>query len=421
MRARGSFLVFSGLVMLFSFSGCDLSGSKAMKDLARMSINGAKAIYIEPGASASRAAEGTTNRVFKITEGGYVEEVTYFDDAGNPITLPTAPVAIYDVNSKYVMVLFGSDVNNLQNGYLVDKQTEAVYDLGSILPSPNNNYWRNGKTIQSDAQQNIFFRYRVQGTGSSVRLIDVSDPQRLTSSIFSRDTDNVESFSIDSAGNGFYTAYLAAISSYISRVQKATGGFADVSDYLPAHWTAPDGRLYYLGDDNFVRRVTVESSNAVSFTVYGSSAVSFGAGMGVCYELILADRIALLDQNGGMVEVYNASNEPRPVIMSVDFSQVAAAAYSADAYFAAGTVSSQGALVKVDPQTGACVDLVDRGLYSFYMIIVDEAGKVTFNAIRYSDGVKVIGQIDASGAGPYSVTTVDETTNAEVLVLEKIQ
>jgi hypothetical protein len=62
-------------------------------------------------------------------------------------------------------------------------------------------------------------------------------------------------------------------------------------------------------------------------------------------------------------------------------------------------------------------NLTTPGTYDFYKFSVSPADVIHFNALRMSDGVKVIGQIDAAGV----LTIVDEEMNNEVTVLERIR
>lgn len=425
MRIFRAIIGFTGAFLALSLAGCGwiegLFGGKGLEDLASMGINGAKAMYIAPGRD-----EAGGNKIFKINADGYAEEVTYLDEKGKELTITQSPMAIYDANEKYVMVLFGQDRNNPYNGYLVDKTTEAVYDLGDILPVPCDNYYKNGSVVQSDAANGIFFRYHPVNATSEYRLrkIDVSFPQNVTSADFSRDTDYVDTFSIEMDGNGIYDGSLTSDrSTRVRRIQKANGGIADVDE--EAHWTGPDGKLYFLSFDEAantfqVNKVSFGADCAHTVDPYGLPG-SFNFSMLVSFELPLADRMAMVSTSGVVYEVYNPAQMPRAVTLGIPFTQVVSAACSADAYFIAGTAGGQGSLAKVNPVDGSAVNVVDPGTYSFYKMVVDEAGKITFNAIRYSDGVKVIGQIDASGAGPYQVSAVDEATNAEVLVLERIR
>jgi hypothetical protein len=92
---------------------------------------------------------------------------------------------------------------------------------------------------------------------------------------------------------------------------------------------------------------------------------------------------------------------------------------SSDAYYLAGTDgSSSPILLKVDPTTDGVTTLLPKNsqYYDIYAMSVSSANTVNFNALRMSDGAKIIGQIDASG----SLTILDSTLNTQVVMLEKI-
>ena len=103
--------------------------------------------------SDSRSSE--LQKLFKITDEGYIEEVKYYDDEGNEITIEYQPIAIYNINDEYLIVCF------YLRSYLVRKLDGAVFSLDAV-GSPiatvyNMAHAKNAKVIQSDDYNNIYY------------------------------------------------------------------------------------------------------------------------------------------------------------------------------------------------------------------------------------------------------------------------
>lgn len=73
-------------------------------------------------------------------------------------------------------------------------------------------------------------------------------------------------------------------------------------------------------------------------------------------------------------------------------------------------------LAKMDPDDGTCTDLYTPGEYSVYRMAVSSTNSVTINALRYSDGAKVIANISPGG----SLTLIDTSLNVQLTALERI-
>ena len=54
--------------------------------LAIIDIANATNLFIAPGSNSRSARNNETNKVLKITDDGFIQEVSYYDDDGNEIT-----------------------------------------------------------------------------------------------------------------------------------------------------------------------------------------------------------------------------------------------------------------------------------------------------------------------------------------------
>ena len=155
------FAILLSVCLSISFISCshgDESGSSNPEDnLKFLDIVGAKNLYISTGSITNRSARNVNNtkRIFKITEAGYTEEVSYYDEEKKEITISNQPVAIYPINDTYVFVGFGWD-DWIDNSYLVRKSDGAVFGMETAgCPENNINDYKNSKIIKMDKNNNI--------------------------------------------------------------------------------------------------------------------------------------------------------------------------------------------------------------------------------------------------------------------------
>ena len=123
-----------------------------------MDISDADYLFIAPGSA---------RKLYKIVDSSSIEEVTYEDEIGNPMIMTREPIAIYNVNDNYLIICFGPDDLNIEEGYLVRKSDGAVFSLANAgYPLVQDNYFINDKTVYNDSSGNIYYRAKLQETGS---------------------------------------------------------------------------------------------------------------------------------------------------------------------------------------------------------------------------------------------------------------
>ena len=92
---------FALLAALVIFGSCD-KDKKNNSKFARMDMVNAKTLFIAPANSTLKSATDGVNRLFKITDDGIIEEVSYFDEDGNQINEFYTPEEIEFIsNSDY--------------------------------------------------------------------------------------------------------------------------------------------------------------------------------------------------------------------------------------------------------------------------------------------------------------------------------
>ena len=224
-------LAFSLLFMV-----CD-NGSIS-PNLAIIDIANATNLFIAP--SNGRSARNINyNKLFKITEDGYVQEVSYYDETGKVMTNIMPPTSVHNATDDYLIICFSQ-----RDAYLTRKSDGAVF----VLPSdaiPNfklqNGNFKNIKPIQTDANGNIY--YQVMGNnnlGAEVIKLDVSNPNLIIKTEYLPQGDYTDAFSVNPDGHIIYIR--RNISGISGRIKKSNGGLYNISD-----------GNFYIGLDGVIR------------------------------------------------------------------------------------------------------------------------------------------------------------------------
>lgn len=392
------------------------------------SFRGAKVLVIGPKKKSAKkqfgvtaSSKGTENVLFYTTAAGIMKEVTYLDEKGKPIKITYPPVAVYNANDQYFFVGYGYDAINIYDGYLVRKSDGKMYPMGKIgYPKKLPNYFQNVPVIQADGKGNIFYAVsRCTGMCSdSVVRVATSRPTKLSAVTLTPTDESIYGFSVNQAGHVLYSGRFQDYVGNVFRVRKLTSGFENMPGSLqtPTFWVGYDEAFYYYDSSKrMVYKVLIDDAESVTRSEYAP-----GTGYDIepphtpmsAFIFTFADRTVIASPYfKRVVEVNNPSATIRS-ISTLGLETIRSAAQSQMHYFIAGTTSSgQGTLLKVDPATDAAVPLVTPGTYSFYSIEVGADETVTFNALRMSDGAKVIGTISPSGVetliSQYNFVAVD--------------
>jgi dipeptidyl aminopeptidase/acylaminoacyl peptidase len=416
---------FIGILLLVGvlFVACDNGSTGTTKSkLEIIDIANATSLFIAPGSnsrSINGRAVGDANKLFKITDDGYVQEVSYFDEDGNESTIINdinEPVAIYDVNNDYIIICFGFDTINITDGYLVRKTDGAVFSLNNVgFPSsfPSNNY-ANSKIVQSDSLGNIF--YVVQNENNNIDLIkiDASNPNNLTKIVWIEDRAYISQICVSPAGHIIYYAQFAGNAGEEKRIKKANGGLINLPQTTYAWWIGLDNNIKYFNNKSEIWNVSIDTNFQETMS---SIFCPYIIGFDNQSYLLRFDDIIILTRGTGIYEIENPSNTPREILIS-EITTIKKAAYSNDYYYLSGNdASNQPVLLKVNPKTDVVKTLLPPNQYDIYKMTVDNNNVISFNAERMSDGVKVVGQVSSNGI----VSILDEKMNTEIVILERIK
>lgn len=400
---------------------------------------------------AARAVDNSTeNKLFKITEDGYVQEISYtyevtsvieyeenvYDENGvitgtetktkTEVKTETAtenftPTKIIKLNKKYLIVCFSSD------NYLVNSETGAAYKYANEVPYISNSLsYYYGDSVSTDSADNIYYV-----SSSNIVKLDVSNPNSVTLKKISATTENVKPtvWGVDANGNIAYEGTDAS-GNGVLRFKSTNGGYSNLpgntNHSFTMFWQGLDGLLYYFNASN--ENTKIKKLNASPFNVTDYSEEQNATGnMGACgFKALLKaknkNRIILLADGSAYPEFYEVYNPDTNTLKKIEASVVGLnkikfGISSDDYYFLVGTDSANNStLVKIEPTDYTYETLLSDGAYDIYNLSISNEA-IIFNALRMNDGAIVLGKI----ASDKSISILDENLEEQITVLERIK
>lgn len=458
-------------------SGGSATGGK----IAKFNISNAKNLYIASKGSSSRTLlqggggndAGSTNtavtangdeKLYKIVanEDGTekTEEVTCSDSEGAAVTPAETPIAVYSVTDTYLFIGYGTSTANLSKAYLVNKSTGAAFDMANAgMPVAPVEDFRNASIIKTAGEKKDATSIYYITLNNSVRKVvkvDLSNPESLTSTVVSTATDNVMNFDADIAGNIMYKAKDSS-DTLVLRFRSTSGGlknFTVTQSSSDCRWVGLDGYIYYVPSDNEkqINKITVDSSNTIATETYNDSSAENSAYLGLkrkyCWKLNFSNKIIMVKDEydyltqGAAYEVMNSSKKPKQIAgfsdtsngntYGTDIGKVKAACASDNYWFVASKNDSSDTFLMSSAITDDIVETTSGeksitknkslkkildSAYDVYALTAVETEGITFNALRMSDGKKIIGKVGINGG---AVTTINEECDAKVICLERV-
>lgn len=432
------FMLFIG----FSFFSCsnvtdDTSSNPPNNNaLKYLDITDAKNLYISTGNTSNRSAGNgaSSQKIFKITEDGYVEEVKYLDKEKNEITISNQPTAILPVNDEYIFVGFGSGTW-IESSYLVRKSDGAVFDMKNAgNPLKDHNDYKNGNMIKMDNNNNMYlvtYGGASSNPNSKIVKVNLDGVESLSFETVSTSVDSVGTFDVDWSGNIVYHYDNATANG--SRIRKINGSYETSKFDIRNSWIGLDGNFYFISYDedrdeegNYIsdvpiKRMTVDNDYKVKYETCGyidMYSISFSRAS--AYKMVVKDKFFFVGFDN-ILEIYNEGNSVsmrKIELNTLDIKSIVTTTSSENYYYVAGLdTSSKTFLVKINPDSNECTHLLNQGEYDVFSFTASETDGITFNALRMSDGKKVIGKVGINGG---DVTMIDEESNAEISYLERI-
>jgi len=429
---KAFFVLLSAAVVVMG--SCDKDKDKT---LTKINISDAASLFLAPSSGGTKSltkSETKEIRLFKITEDGDIVEVDFLDNGGNKIEQRTMmPQMIWRIsNSDYFMARFS------YKNYLVRKSDGAVFlinvDVLTYDDSPRRaGGFRNGDLIVQDANKNLYcMTGGINNSAERVYKFDVSNPNSITSEPRTPDTENAFHFTVSANGDIFYCQVLLTGAWGSSpRVRKSNGGLwnvPNVSNQINS-WTGLDGKIRFLGETTVWNQETGGYNPILKTLNIDNESVEekilddvrhIGSSSWENHILRFNNRIVLLSNAGGNVyilEIENATSTPRSIPSPPMRDFKIAVSSNNNIYLSGTNDAAQPVLFKIDVNTGTATSLFAAGAYDIFAMTVSPNDELTFNALRMSDGRKIIGKITSSG----QVQVLDESLDSEVVVLERIQ
>jgi len=414
--------------------------AQASSTLKYLNITNAKNLYISGGSgtsankavgiNASTSGSGA-KKIFKITDADHIEELKYLDANKKEITVTKQPAAIYSVNNDYIFIGFSSGYLN-DTGYLVKKSDGAVFDLTNVgFPDFNHGYWKKASIFHTDKKNNMYYTSCDHSNGiTKIIRVNLGGEDSLIGEIVSPSSDIVRFFDVDKDGNIIYDVGSATSNASVQfRIRKYNGELKNISrtstdDYSSwnfKHWIGLDGCIYIADYEpnlygSSIKKITIDAEGNVSESDYGSTRTRYNAGD--LYKIYLKNRIIIVC-GGTIDEVYNPSSSPRTITLAgihIDFINDVNA--TENFYYIAGKEGNDNTiLLKVNPEDDSWTNLLPDNNYEVYTFTASETDGITFNALRMSDGKKIIGKVGINGG---AVTVIDEESDAKITYLERI-
>ena len=428
MKTRKIILLLTLFIPFLIISSCEKddeedntdNNNKIVKPLAILDIANAKNLMIVPPNQKKSTNDSldNVNKLFKVTDDGYVMEVEYYDEDTNLITTTKYPQSIFNANDNFIFITFTDDSTNLPETYLVRIEDGAVFSYG-VTPDPSfytpQNDFLNRKFIHTDNYNNIYF------ISTWIRKIDVSNPDNLTEEQITSDVEEVNCFIVDGNGNILYSGYNIGF-----KLRFLNGGLYFLEDAAKTYWLGFDNNFYYnFWEENneLIKKININNNTAEEIQLSDTLPLDFAGQYIIKMENL--NKIIIISQNqlGSIVivEVYNNENKIKSQDMNeAGLQSVEGVIYSQNYYYIEGkNNSTQPILLKFDassfPHTFEL--LLEENMYDIYKMTVSSEDEVVFNALRMSDGKKVIGRISSGG----TVEIIDEELDRKLIQLIQIQ
>jgi hypothetical protein len=402
--ARIFFVLTLGILFFSCDNGNNPDGNNPNGNikLIGLDISNATSLLIVPSSSLNgRAVQGENNKMFKITAEGYIQEISYSyeDEDGNQLTSTEifVPASIYNMNEDYIMLCFSKEA------YLLRKTDGAVFKANDIpIDMPQEANFKNAQVFQVDGSGNIYYQSGDYSSGSSqVVKINVTHPNNITRMDYLPNPDTANRFFVSPEGHIIYQTGGSQ-----RRIRKANGGLYSMPVTQEGFFIGLDGKIKNLTAQT-ITIVDIDSEyNVATNTIlvdgtpfngtYGSESFSlYSISANQTYILRFPDKILIAGTGGGRIYEIEGDN-PREIIL---FQIIIEKVYqSASFYYVVGeNWSGQPVLQKISPYTDEVTDLVPVNTFSIYKMVVSDDDELTFNALRMSDGSKVLGNISASG------------------------
>jgi hypothetical protein len=427
MRIKGGLIL---ILLSIVLSACFDEDNNKKPSIAKMDISDARMLVmmsssLQSSPSAELGEKAASKRdvvLYKLTEDGLFIEVKSYDKDGNAVNSNLyRPQIVHEVSDDYVYVIF----NWLQplpwHIYLVRKSDGAVFrgpkDSWPIKDCDGKEKFVYAqKSTMTVADGSIYYSLSPE---FALNKIDTADPDHLTDTQVSPQSDRVYHAWVDKNGN---ILYFGRAADDVTRLIRPTGAVDDVS-YLFDKVNTWECQIFVGGDGNIyfpqyqsntgnasqavnysieIHGLDVEEGGTINTHLYGSMQSTdiveqkpFNLGRKIRF-LNARGKVIAVRENGAVAEIYNSTGN---LFQAENASLLVDSVYDAQIgdsyYFIFGASADDGnpAIYRIDIDSHMGTKLPIPEDYELYKFEATSNDEVVFHALRYADGADVIGKI----------------------------
>lgn len=403
-------------------------------------------------ADSKSVSSGSTLKVFKMTEDGGVQEITYLDADGNEITDVETPVLIQSIDENHIVLFFGMNEYNVTESYIVNKTDNSVFKIDYRLAMDSGALYTYRTLFKMDKNNNIYTIFSDSNlSGYGILKISQNENNSYQSTEIIPMEASLSEFIVDEDGNIIYTTGTSAFDR-VSKLYINDGTVHEIDD-SHAFWIGLDGNFY--SDLGIYNRSTGEYSDSdlsarnyakyeISGSNYTRTLINVANDDYKCFnsyrshimttsnKVMSYEYASSSDSNMKLCELYNDTMIPKN--HSIDMKGILDAKGSNNFYYILGADSTLPGvfhplqppyipeytdlhpyitLRKYNPADHSYTTLIEPGNYAIFTFTVTADDILTFSGVRLSDQAKVLGRITND-----VLEIIDESSDVNIFQIE---
>lgn len=414
-------------LLCITLIGCSSSGSDgsavtppASSTLNSINIANAQSVYIAPTGSVDMPTGILTeqNTLFKITDAGVVQEVTYISQIDGETFESTGtytPSNIVALNDNYLLAEFSID-----GVFLIDAQTGKVWSMDIPFPMTDYSDDYRGHFFEMDSSGNLYFR-----SGAEVIKADLSNPETPVFIIASIPNESVRMWCVSDRGNIAYEGSDAGGNGVLRYLSENEGikNLPGSSNYShTVCWKDFDGNLTYSNGSipvpaSYDSNVVSINDPSYSVTAFGTGYLENGCGQNNLRRIDSLRLVYSVEPCRGIFKFdYNLNSHKLITMVDLSLQEIKFAEVIGNDYTFSAVSTSGGSLLGKINNTSEQLEIIMDGQYDVFMFY-GSAGEIVFHGLDLNTVEYVFGKIDNLG----NVVILDRNapnTNIELIQVQ---
>lgn len=403
-------------IFLVSCNNEDDPKQKQKGDIVGLNIKNAKYIY-----TSGNKTRSATNEYRQIKKDGRDIALSWINNSGDTLAIESIS-GIWDINDKYLMITLGKPLNygpdsdgNLPplvaNGYsfLVDKETEAIYEVGAGLNGENAVTDKNGNIYMTNAREaTVLYKLHAQNP-ADLKLEQYAQIEETSVSVSYPFNDL---FVVNNKGICFHNYRYIRPSS--GTRQFIISDFISGSEYGASFVSRKREDLYIIGVEgganisklviSKVNETDVIECNQIAELPINRWGVRAGSIRTKWNQWRKTTLICLYEDNTYEFNAADNTLLETPVSLRDFF---APNSYTTTEALFLKKSTSKLDIVSLKDYSTKTLDLANKGIDFRSMYTMENSNVLHFSGFRYSDSQSVIGTIDIDG----NVAILESTPN----------